>query len=61
MPKTRCPYCVEDGQFKHMIGQGRGLVHLRPLRSSRDAWQSALPVHLRPLRPARATNCTDDE
>jgi len=24
MPKTRCPYCVEDGQFKHMIGQGKG-------------------------------------
>jgi hypothetical protein len=29
-----------------------GLVHLRPLRSSHDARQSAIHMHLRPLRPA---------
>ena len=30
MPVMRCPFCVEGGNFKVMLGQGLGaLVHVR--------------------------------
>ncbi len=30
MPKTRCPYCVENGQFQHVIGHATGIDSSAP-------------------------------
>ena len=44
MPVLRCPYCVEGGNFKLMIGPegGGALVHVRLMRTSDLAGQSVL-------------------